>query len=209
MSVTAAMPRPCAEKGPISLFAMSRDSAALFRGAAGGMELAERLGVARSHIGIFLVVSDERRNFPRARALLAFRALGLDRNAGDIFETERGGPPLSCHYLRRRCDADLGHVDALKRRAQLAIGDVDDGGCFQRGADPLLHALDFQRAGDDAAYEPDVPPFFGERIVAPGTGDFGKSLQVNGGSTVAETREPHFFHRETQNRRKPGREAAK
>src|ERR1700682_1562521 len=94
MSVTAAMARPCAEKGPISLFAMSRDSAALFRGAAGGMELAERLGVARGHVGIFLVGSDERRNFPRACALLAFRAFRLDRNAGGLFETKRRPRPL-------------------------------------------------------------------------------------------------------------------
>src|SRR5450755_2622533 len=209
MSVTPAMARPSAEKGPISLFIMSRDSAALFRGAVGSVKLAERSRVARGHIGIFLVGADERRDFPRARAFLAFRALGLDRDAGDIFETKRGLRPLSRHHLCRRRDANLGHVDAFERRAQLAVGNVDDGCGFERGADPLLHALDFERAGDDAAYEPDIPPFFGKRIVAPSAGDFRKRLQMNGGGAVAEAREPYFFHRETQNRREPGGEAAK
>src|SRR5258708_12617237 len=104
------MARPSAEVGPINLFFMGRALAALFRGAAGGMELAQRLGVARGHIGIFLVGSDKWRDFPRARALLAFRALRLDRNPGNIFEAERGLPPPPPPPLFPPGDPDPPHI---------------------------------------------------------------------------------------------------
>ena len=50
---------------------------------------------------------------------------------------------------------------------------------FETRSNPLGDALHFERAGDDAANEPNPLPFLGEFIVAPRTWQYGERLQMD------------------------------
>ena len=61
-----------------------------------------------------------------------------------------------------RGDADLGEINVIEQRSLLRIRDIKDGRRLERGADPLLRAFQFKRAGDDPTNVADLIPFVGK-----------------------------------------------
>ena len=106
-----------------------------------------------------------------------------------------------------RGDADVGEVDRGERGAQRLVGDVDDRGGLEAGADALVAALDLERAGDDAAGAADAVPLRGERGVVPVARGGGEVDEVDRAVLAGEAGEPDLLHGEGQHRREPGDEA--
>ena len=122
--------------------------------------------VARRDVGIFRVLADGRQDLPGARAFGAAAFSTTTATPGDVVEPERVGGRLALLHLIVRGDADFGEIDVEQRRQHVAVGDIDQRRGLERRADVLGGALEFQRAGDDAADVADGLPFRGQRVVA-------------------------------------------
>src|SRR5205807_3437179 len=78
----------------------------------------------------------------------------------------------------------------------------------ERGTDPLVGALDFQRAGNDATNDAQLTPLLSERVVAPAGGHGWKRLKVHRLCRWI-ARQPRLLRREAEHRREPANSGAK
>ena len=127
-----------------------------------GFPFAQRLGVARRDVRIIRIGADTGEDFPRARAFGALARDWHDRDARHIRSRKASAGP-SPDQGRRRRDADFGKIDIDHGLVKSAFDDIHDRARLERGADALLRALDFERAGDDAADACASSPLLGER----------------------------------------------
>src|SRR5437763_2468204 len=174
----AAAVSPSAVSGPQNM----REGACIrrsLRGLAHGFPFPERLRVARSDVGILRIGADVVRDLPGARALPAFGEVHHHGHAWHVGQTKGLSRTFAVGKRRSRGDADLGQIDAEQRFAQFSIGDVNDRIGFERGTDALAGPRDLERAGDDAANQSHLAPFFRELVVAPGGRHGGEQLQMH------------------------------
>src|SRR6185437_1107030 len=103
--IRPALPIRCGVWVP-ALASLGRDDRSrLLRRLAHGFPFAQRLRVARRHVGELRVGADGGEHLPRARAFHALGEVGLDRDAGDVRQAEGVGRAFVTHQRRRRGDA--------------------------------------------------------------------------------------------------------
>ena len=122
---------------------------------------------------------------------------------GTSFSRNAFGRRVVIGHHRVRGDADLGQIDIEQRAEDLLVRNVDQRRGFQRRADALGRALDFQRAGDDAADVADGLPLRSQRIVAEILKALRKQGQMHRRLGVRPVHPPRFLGGETQHRRQP------
>ena len=118
-------------------------------------------------------------DLPAAGALFARREVRDDGDAGGVLKREGIGRRGGVGENQIRGDAHIGEIDAGQCRAGGVVVDVDDRSGLEAGADALVAALDFERAGDDAAGAADRLPLRGERGGEPGGGGLREVLKVD------------------------------
>src|SRR4029077_10454960 len=121
---------------------------------------------------------DRGRNFPGARAFAPFGKPWNHRDAGHVRQPESVVRTIALDQNRARGNAELGEIDVHRRSEQVRIGDMDNRMRLERGTDPLVCALDFQRAGNDATNDAQLTPLLSERVVAPAMRHGWKRLKV-------------------------------
>src|SRR5262245_8929069 len=97
------------------------------RACAARIELPHGFRVAQGKLGELGIGADLFEDLPRPRAFLALGGLERDGDALDIVEAESMRRPLSRQKLSTARNGDLGKIDAVKRRAQPRIGDMNLG----------------------------------------------------------------------------------
>src|SRR5258705_10236365 len=75
----------------------------------------QRLGVTRRHVGIFGVVADGRKDFPRPSAFDAGGLFDDHGDAGHLVEPKRTGRRVLVGHHRIRGDADFRQIDIEQR----------------------------------------------------------------------------------------------
>src|SRR5258706_8713000 len=89
------------------------------------LPFAQRLGVARRHVGILRVFADGGEDLPGARAFGADGFFDHDRHAGHIAQSERIGRRILAGHHRVRGDEDFSQVDIEQRLENLLVRDVE------------------------------------------------------------------------------------
>ena len=96
-----------------------------------GVELTDRLCVAQRQLGKFWIGADVLEDLPRAGA---FPALGPGKHHGDarhLLQAKGGFGAGTAHKFGTAGDGNLGEIDPGKRFAQVGVGDMDFGRCFE------------------------------------------------------------------------------
>ena len=114
-----------------------------------------------------------------------------------------GARQLNCDFAVARVAA----LPPLRDGEQRLVRDIDRRRCFEARADALVAAIDFDRAGCNAAHLAQLRPFSSQRVVAPGAAVSREEPQMH--AALAAARGMGFLRRKDDDGRKPGGQTIK